>query len=70
MKKKASEINRGDIISIGGEELEVEEVESSDIGKQGTKKIRIVAKKKSGEKIVLIRPADYPIETKEKNKEQ
>ena len=65
MKRKASEIKKGDIISIGGEEMEVEEVESSDIGKQGTKKVRIVAKKKTGEKIVLIRPADYPLESKE-----
>lgn len=40
---------------------EVEEVEISDIGKQGTKKVRIVAKKKSGEKIVIIRPEDYPL---------
>ncbi|HLC53129.1 MAG TPA: hypothetical protein VJK03_01170 [Candidatus Nanoarchaeia archaeon] len=66
MKKKAIEIKKGDIVVMGGEELEVEEVEISDIGKQGTKKVRLVAKKKSGEKIVIIRPDEYPIDKKEK----
>lgn len=64
MKKKAIEIKKKDLLIIAGEELEVEEVESSDVSKQGTKKIRIVAKKKNGEKVVVIRPADYPVETK------
>ncbi len=64
MKIKAIEIKKGEIITVGGEELEVEEVEISDIGKQGTKKVRIVAKRKDGEKIVIIRPEDYPIEKK------
>ena len=63
-KKKACEVKKEDIIVIGGEELVVEEVEVSDIGKQGTKKVRIVAKKKSGETVVIIRPDAYPIETK------
>lgn len=62
VKKKAVEVKKGDKIVIGGEELEVEEIEVSDIGKQGTKKVRIVAKKKSGEKAVIIRPEDYPVE--------
>lgn len=64
MKKTAKEIRKGDKLVLGGEELEVEEVEISDIGKQGTKKVRIVAKKNSGEKVVIIRPEDYPLETK------
>ncbi len=64
MKKKALDVKKGDIIVIGGEELEVDEIETSDIGKQGTKKIRIVAKKKNGERVVIIRPADYPFMTK------
>ncbi|MEK6889679.1 MAG: hypothetical protein AABW82_00785 [Nanoarchaeota archaeon] len=62
MKKKAIEIKKGDLILVGGEELKVEEVESSDISKQGSKKVRMVAKKKDGESIVIIRPADYPVE--------
>ncbi len=64
MRKKASEIKKGNKIVIGGEEAEVEEIEISDIGKQGTKKVRIVARKKNGEKIVIIRPEDYPLELK------
>lgn len=63
-KKKAIEIKKGEVIAVAGEELSVEEVEVSDIGKQGTKKVRIVGKKKNGEKVVIIRPEDYPIEVK------
>lgn len=62
-KKEAIEIKKGDVIVVGGEELEVAEVEVSDIGKQGTKKVRIVAKKSNGEKTIIIRPEEYPIET-------
>ena len=62
-KKKAVEIKKGDAILIGGESLTVEEIEVSDIGKQGTKKVRIVAKKKSGENVIIIRPEDYPVES-------
>ena len=61
-KKKAAEIKKGDLLIVGGEEVSVSEVEVSDIGKQGTKKVRIVAKKKSGENVTMIRPADYPLE--------
>lgn len=60
MAKKAKELKKGDKIKIAGEPCLIEEIELSDIGKQGTKKVRIVAKKESGEKLVIIRPADYP----------
>lgn len=63
MKKKAIEVKKGDMIKIGGEEVLVEEIEISDIGKQGSKKVRIVVKKKNGEKTVIIRPEDYPLDT-------
>ncbi|MBM3233189.1 hypothetical protein FJZ18_03425 [Candidatus Pacearchaeota archaeon] len=62
IKKKAFEVKKGDSIKIGGEEMIVEETEISDIGKQGAKKVRIVAKKKNGEKAILIRPEDYPLD--------
>ncbi|MEK6933450.1 MAG: hypothetical protein AABW75_01080 [Nanoarchaeota archaeon] len=62
--KKAKDLNKKDCIIIGAEELEVEEIEISEIGKQGTRKVRIVAKKKNGDKIVIIRPEDYPVEIK------
>lgn len=62
MKKKACEIKKGDRIKIAGKVCIVEETESSDIGKQGSKKCRMVAKDEKGERITLIRPEDYPIE--------
>ncbi len=62
MKRKASEIKSGDVILMSGENLKVTSVELSDIGKQGTQKCRIEALKSSGDKVVIVRPADYPIE--------
>ena len=62
-KKIAREIKKGDSIKIAGKECLVEEVEISDIGKQGTRKVRIVAKTSENDKIVIVRPEDYPIET-------
>lgn len=62
MKKKACELVAGEKILVGGETLEINAVENSDISKQGTKKTRLEAHRTSGEKIVLIRPADYPFE--------
>jgi translation elongation factor P/translation initiation factor 5A len=63
MKKEAKDVKIGDKIKIGGKVFTVEELESSDIGKQGKRKFRIVAKPDDGEKIVIIRPEDYPFET-------
>lgn len=62
MKKQAKEIKKGDKIKIAGKEAVIEEVEISNIGKQGTKKVRFIAKTLEGEKITLIRPEDYPID--------
>ena len=64
MKKKASEVKKGDAIQLGGEEFIVEETEESEVAKQGTKKVRIVAKKKDDTKITIIRPSDYPVDIK------
>ncbi|MBM3233794.1 hypothetical protein FJZ19_01740 [Candidatus Pacearchaeota archaeon] len=64
MKKKASELRKGDKIIIGSEILVIETIEVSGIGKQGVQKCRIEAKKPDGEKIVLVRPSDYPLEIK------
>lgn len=61
-KKKASDLKVGDHIILAGEKLSISSTESSDVSKQGTKKCRIEAKKASGEKVVIIRPADYPFE--------
>ena len=64
MKKQAKDIKKGDKIILAGEVLVVEETEKSEIGKQGTQKCRIIASKKEGEKITLIRPSDYLFEVK------
>ncbi len=61
MKKKASELKKGDKIKIIGRIWIVESTETSDIGKQGSKKTRLELS--SGEeKIAIIRPAEYPFE--------
>ncbi|MEK6898348.1 MAG: hypothetical protein AABX28_03255 [Nanoarchaeota archaeon] len=62
MKKQAKDIKKSDRIKLAGRVFNVEEFEISDIGKQGKRKVRIVAKADNGEKITIIRPEDYPIE--------
>jgi len=64
MKKKAEELKKGDKFAIGSEILSVESIELSDVGKQGVKKCRVVALKQNKEKLVLIRPSNYPFEVK------
>jgi len=60
MKKLAKDLKKGDTIELGTEKLIIEEIEISDLGKHGSKKCRIVAKKLDGEKAVIIRPDKYP----------
>ena len=62
MRKKAKELKKGDKVKIGGKSFLVEVLEISEIGKQGTRKVRIEAKSESGEKLVIIRHEDYPFE--------
>ena len=64
MKKKAEQLKKGDKFLIGSELITVEGIELSDVGKQGVKKCRIVGIKKDNEKIVLVRPSNYPFEVK------
>jgi translation elongation factor P/translation initiation factor 5A len=59
VKKKAEDLKKSDKILMGSEHLVVESVEISDVGKQGIKKCRIVAKR-GQENIVIVRPSDYP----------
>lgn len=61
--KKAKDLKKGDKIILGGKKCVIENIEFSDIGKQGIKKCRIVALTKDKEKLVIIRPEDYPFET-------
>ena len=69
MKKKAQDLKRGDKIKIAGKTATVEEIEISEVAgkatmkeKQGKRKCRIVAKTEAGERIVIIRPDEYPFD--------
>ncbi len=59
MKKQAKELSKGDKIKIADQSCLIEDIEISDIGKHGKRKVRIQATTSSGEKIVIIRPEDY-----------
>jgi len=61
MRKKASELQKGEQIKILDKVWTIEGIETSDIGKQGSKKCRIELSS-SGEKMAIIRPAEYPFE--------
>ena len=64
MKKKASELKEGNKIRILDKIWIVISMELSDIGKQGSKKCRLGLESK-GEKMFIIRPADYPFNVEE-----
>ena len=64
MKKKAEQLKKGDKIVIGPEILTIESIELSDVGKQGVKKCRIVALKQNEDKVILVRPSNYPFDVK------
>ena len=61
MKKLARDLKKADKIKIADQEYIVENIELSEIGKHGKRKVRIEAKNNKGEKIVMVRPEDYPI---------
>ena len=63
MKRKAKEIKKGDRVTVGGKKFTVENIELSDIGKQGTKKCRLELIDEKGERLVVIRPEDYPFDS-------
>ncbi len=62
MKVLAKELKKGNKIKIAGTVCSIEKIEFSDIGKQGKRKARIEVKNEKNEKMVLIRPEDYPFE--------
>lgn len=64
MKKQAKDLKPGDKISISEGSYVIDSIELSEIGKHGKRKCRVVALNGGGEKIILIRPEDYPFETK------
>ena len=60
MKKQAKDLKKGEKIRISDKFCVIEEIELSDVGKHGKRKCRIVAKTEKGERVIIIRPADYP----------
>ena len=59
MKKKAIELKKGDVVSIAGAKGKIIETETSDIGKHGKRKCRLVIELENKEKAIIIRPEDY-----------
>lgn len=69
MKRKAKDLKKRDKIKIAGKTAVIEEIEFSEVAgkgamkeKQGKRKCRIVAKTDTGERIVIIRPDEFPFE--------
>lgn len=63
MKKQAKDLQKGEKIKLADRVFSISEVELSDIGKHGKRKVRLVLQQDSEEKMVIVRPEDYPIET-------
>lgn len=63
MKKQAKDLKEGEIVNIAGQKCTINGIELSDIGKHGKRKCRIEAITEKNEKIVIIRPEDYPFDS-------
>ena len=63
MKRTAKDLKKGDKVAVAGKKCFVESIEVSDIGKQGKRKVRLELKTEDGEKIIIIRPEDYPFDS-------
>lgn len=63
MKKQAKDLKKGDKIKIANKDFLVDEIEISEIGKHGKRKVRVVAVSITGEKMIVIRPEDYPFDS-------
>ncbi len=62
MSKLAKDLKTKEKIRIADQICSIESIEISDIGKQGKRKVRIVVITPKNEKLVLIRPEDYPFD--------
>ena len=60
MQKKANDVEIGEKVQIAGQDFDVVEKEVSDIGKHGKRKVRLSLLNPKGEKMIIIRPDDYP----------
>ena len=62
MKKQARDLKEGEKIKLAEKIFIITSIEISEIGKHGKSKVRIAAKTDQDEKIVIIRPDNYPVE--------
>ncbi len=62
MKKQAKDLKKWDKVIIAGKKCIIENIEVSEISKQGKKKARLELKTLDGEKVIIIRPEDYPFD--------
>lgn len=62
MKKLAKDLKKDDKIKIAEKFFNVIELEISDIGKHGKRKVRMVLGSDLKERLIIIRPEDYPFE--------
>jgi translation elongation factor P/translation initiation factor 5A len=62
MKKQAKDLKSGERIEIAGQTCRILNAELSDIGKQGKRKCRLELLTDKNEKIVIVRPEDYPFD--------
>lgn len=63
MKILAKDLKQGQKIVIADQTFTVQEIEISEIGKHGKRKVRVEAITEEGQKIVVIRPEDYPFDS-------
>jgi len=63
MRILAKDLKKGEKIMLAGQACTVHEIEISEIGKQGKRKVRIEALTEKGEKLVIIRPEDFPFDS-------
>jgi len=64
MKKQAKDLKQNYKVLVADQICVVESLELSDVGKQGKRKARIVIVTPKGEKMILVRPEDYPFDVK------
>ena len=62
MKKLARDLKQGERILIAGKPCAITSIELSEIGKQGIRKCRLELRTEKGERVVIIRPEDYPFD--------
>ncbi len=63
MKKQAKDLKKGDKIKLMGKVATIQNLEFSEIGKHGKRKVRIEVVGEDNGKMVLIRPEDYPFDS-------